>query len=580
MRTELRFVLAIILMIAVLVVTNLLFPPVPPEELAPGAPGDTVGAVTGTGADTVLPGAEPSVPGTLRIPETAGAAGEAAAPTAAPPAPAAAVPAPAVLEEDTVVVEGPLYRFAFSTRGARLLSARLLRFPSFTRPGPVELIQEESGGALGTRLVVGSDTLDLRSLPFEVTPAEGLALDTLSGPQTLRFTYRHPSGTFEFTLDYTFDPRRYVVKVEGRTVGVDRGVLLTELGTGLAFNEVRERDDVRASAYVVDPLREGIRARQLSKVRGVQVEEGPFVWAAFKSKYFVFALIAGADDESETYLGGLVAEEIGVENQARVTVTQAVTQGGRFGFRLFMGPQEYARLTALGIDLEDVNPYGWRFMRPVIRPVVAVIMTILVFLHENLKLGYGWVLILFGVLMRIVLFPLNQKAMRAQLRNMAVQPLLKEIQTKYKDNPEKLQKEMMKLYKEHGVNPLAGCLPMLLPMPILFTLFYVFRGTIELRGVPFLWLPDLSLKDPLYLIPLAMGLSMFVLQWIGQRGMEVNQQMRVMGYAMPVVFTFLFAGLPSGLNLYYTMSNLASLPQQLFLARERKAMRNKSAPPP
>jgi len=186
------------------------------------------------------------------------------------------------------------------------------------------------------------------------------------------------------------------------------------------------------------------------------------------------------------------------------------------------------------------------------------------------------VLILFGVLMRVVLFPLYQKSMRAQMAQMQVQPLMKELQAKYKDEPQKLQSEMMKLYKEHNVNPVAGCLPMLLPMPILFALFFVFQSTIEFRGVPFLWLPDLSLKDPIYIIPLLMGASMFLLSWIGQRGMEPNPQMKMMTYMMPVVFTVMFANFPSGLNLYYATSNLASLPQQLYLSKERRAAKRKA----
>lgn len=117
---------------------------------------------------------------------------------------------------------------------------------------------------------------------------------------------------------------------------------------------------------------------------------------------------------------------------------------------------------------------------------------------------------------------------------------------------------------------------MLLPMPILFALFFVFQSTIEFRGVPFLWLPDLSLKDPLYIIPLIMGGSMFLLSWIGQRGMEANAQMKMMTYMMPIVFTVMFANFPSGLNLYYATSNIASLPQQLFLSKERRAAKRKA----
>jgi YidC/Oxa1 family membrane protein insertase len=152
----------------------------------------------------------------------------------------------------------------------------------------------------------------------------------------------------------------------------------------------------------------------------------------------------------------------------------------------------------------------------------------------------------------------------------AVQPLMKELQEKHKADPQKLQQEMFKLYKEHGVNPLGGCWPMLLPMPVLFALFFVFQNTIELRGASFGWLPDLSRPDPLYIIPVIMGLSMFGLSKVGQIGMEANPQMKMMLYVMPVMMTFLFLNFASGLNLYYAVSNIASIPQQWMLARERQ----------
>jgi len=157
------------------------------------------------------------------------------------------------------------------------------------------------------------------------------------------------------------------------------------------------------------------------------------------------------------------------------------------------------------------------------------------------------------------------------MKNMAVQPLLKEIQVKYKDNPERMQKEMLKLHKEHGFNPLGGCLPMLLPWPILIALFFVFQNTIDFRGVSFLWLPDLSAKDPLYILPVFLAVSMFLLQWITLRSMpESNPQMRIMMWFMPLFLGFLFLQFPSGLNLYYAVMNIATIPQQILIARERK----------
>ena len=249
---------------------------------------------------------------------------------------------------------------------------------------------------------------------------------------------------------------------------------------------------------------------------------------------------------------------------------------GVLDYRVYLGPQEREVLMAFENDLEEANPYGYRWMRPIVRPVVSVALSILNFLHDVLDVGYGWAIIIFGVMMRVLLWPLNQKAMRAQLRNMAVQPLLKEIQTKYKDQPEKLQKEMMKLYKEHGFNPLGGCLPMLLPFPVQITLFFVFRNTIQLRGESFLWLPNLAAADPLYILPVLLGLSMFLLMSISARAMpEPNPQMKMMRWIMPIMMAGIFFRLAAGLCLYYAVSNLATLPQQILIAKERQQVKDK-----
>ena len=137
----------------------------------------------------------------------------------------------------------------------------------------------------------------------------------------------------------------------------------------------------------------------------------------------------------------------------------------------------------------------------------------------------------------------------------------------------------MKVYKDHGMSPLSpvmGCLPMLLPMPILFALYHVFQNTIEFRGVSFLWLPDLSLYDPYFITPLLMGITMLVMSWVGMRGMPPNPQAKMMMYMMPVVMTAVFFKFAAGLNLYYAVQNLAAIPQQWLIARERA----KNPPPP
>ncbi|HSG48110.1 MAG TPA: membrane protein insertase YidC [Longimicrobiales bacterium] len=551
MKTEVRLLLAVGLMILVMVGTNLLFPPLEPE---PGAvPPDSAAAEVTERVPGGVPGLDTVAPGVSQE-------------EVSPPAPAS---------EDAprrqIVVESPIYRFTFENYGAALASAELLEFPSLAQGNGVVQLVPEGTRALENRLVVGRDTVELARLPFTVEPENGFTLQGSDGPRTLTFRFSNGSG-FVVELDYTFHPGSYLVEVQSRIEGVERPILFTNLGDGIAFNEADPRQEAQAMAYVGNHRSEGIAARPLNKVTEARLEEGPFRWVAFKSRYFVSVLLPGTGtEEEEAFLGGVLASPDPAENQASVTVAHPVAVTGVTNYRVFLGPQEYATLQSLASDLEEVNPYGWRFFRPIIRPFVGMILWVLNFLHNTLSIGYGWVLILFGILMRVLLWPLNQKAMRAQMKNMAVQPLVKEIQTKFKDNPERLQKEMMKLYKEHGFNPLGGCLPMLLPWPILIALFFVFQNTIEFRGVAFLWLPDLSAKDPLYILPVFLALSMFLLQWITLRSMpESNPQMRFMMWFMPLFLGFLFLQFPSGLNLYYAVMNIATIPQQILIARERK----------
>jgi YidC/Oxa1 family membrane protein insertase len=244
---------------------------------------------------------------------------------------------------------------------------------------------------------------------------------------------------------------------------------------------------------------------------------------------------------------------------------------GKATFDIYAGPQDFERLQKLGGDLDQVNPYGG-FMHDLVQPFAVIVMRVLLWIKHTTQLNYGWVLVLFGIIIRLALWPLNQSAMRTSLKMQRLQPELQALQKRHSDDPRKQQEAIMKVYKDHGMSPLSplmGCLPMLLPMPILFALYFVFQNTIEFRGVPFLWLPDISLKDPFYITPVLMGLSMFFMSWIGSRNMPPNPQAKMMMYMMPVMLTVFFLNLASGLNLYYAVQNVAAIPQQWLLARER-----------
>ena len=557
MNSQTRFVLAITLMFLVMLTTNVLFPPVIPD--APASP-DSASA-EGADAPADRETSEP-VP---TIPEVA------TSPTAVPER----VEAEALPEERRVVVSSPLYRFEFSSFGARLHAAEMSQFEPLNHDGLLDLIPAGAEGYLGQKLVVGSDTLDLSSVPFTVEPEGGLVLEAGEDAQRLRFTYQHPTSAFRFETEYEFSPDEYTVRVSGTASGLDRPLLLTDLGDGLAFAEADSAMEAREMGYVYNHVQEGIEETITSNTERTIIE-GPLLWGALRNKFFLLAILAGESNETttaENYLGGLLVEEGRLPERFQVTAAQVVGDEGAFAYRLFVGPQDFEMLSALGWDMQNVNPYGWSFFQTILKPFVSLITRILIYVHSTFNLGYGWVLILFGVGMRIVLFPLNQKAMKSQLKNMAVQPLMKEIQDKYKDNPEKLTKEMKKLYTEHGFKPFGGCLPMLLPWPMLIAFFFVFQSTIELGGVPFLWLPDLSTKDPTYVLPLFLGVSMFLMQYVSFKSMDTpNPQMKMMMYIFPPMMIFIFMNLASGLNLYYATANVATIPQQMYIARERKKM--------
>jgi YidC/Oxa1 family membrane protein insertase len=244
---------------------------------------------------------------------------------------------------------------------------------------------------------------------------------------------------------------------------------------------------------------------------------------------------------------------------------------GEFSFEIYAGPQEWRRLRALGRDMEHANPYGG-FMKGVVQPFATIVMRALLWMHDTLRLSYGWVLVIFGIAVRLILWPLNQRAMRSSLKMQVIQPEMAAIQKKYRNNPQKQQEEMVRIYREHGMSPFSmfsGCLPMLIPMPVLFALFFVFQNTIEFRGVSFVWLADISLKDPYYLLPLIMGASMYLLSWIGLRNAPPNPQAKMMSYMFPVIMTVALLNMAAGLNLYYAVQNIAALPQQWLIARER-----------
>lgn len=513
----------------------------------------------------------------------------AAAPATMQAAPVLDSMAPPPVPERVIPVRSGLYRYGISTRGGSFVSLRFQHYRSMY-PGDtladgsrdtLELVRADAPLMRG-KLVLSGDTLHLDRVDFVPSSDSLVAVDA---PATLTMTGQ--AGAHTVTLRYEFAPDDYRVRVTGSVSGLTGtgGTLLLGLGEGFRETEADTVANHRESGVVTKQDKTTLTRFMSMDVGETRVLTGPFEWVAVKSKYFVaglFAYDSSAAAGSRGLIGAVqaTARETKVKNPTRALVTASVVvpPSGQFGWSLFLGPMEYDHLTRVGHDFDDVNPYGWPGFRTIIRPFAVGIRTFFVWLHSSTGLGYGWVIVLFGILVRLLLWPLNQKAMRSMVAMQAIQPQLTAIQARYKEDPQRQQAEMFKLYKEHKVNPLGGCWPMLLPYPLLLAVFFVLANTIELRGVPFLWMTDLSRFDPLYIIPVIMAASMFAVSKIGQIGMPPNPQAKMMMYMMPVMMLLLFSRFAAGLNLYYAVQNIVSLPQQWLIMKERKKLGVKAAP--
>jgi YidC/Oxa1 family membrane protein insertase len=457
--------------------------------------------------------------------------------------------------------------YRFSNIGAIPLTVDIKAYKALDGSKQNVRLASSSGRLLSYRLVLPADTINLRSTPFQLERTQTAGSDLL--------TYRATVNGIDVAIRYAFVPDSYLVRVSGevkQAAGVS-GYVAIDMPNNLRSAEADSLDDQNHLAYAVKPQRESARGIPFNKVDPGErrIHAGPITWVAAKNKYFIVGLLTPDGDApfNEVTITG------GVRTGRRATLAEGVAvdpiRNGTFGFELYTGPQEWRRLLALGRDFENSNPYGG-FMQGVVQPFATIVMRILLWMRATLSLSYGWVLVIFGVVIRLLLWPLNQKAMRTSMKMSRLQPELTEIQKRYKSDPQRMQSEMMRIYREHGMSPfssLSGCLPMLLPMPILFALFFVFQNTIEFRGVPFLWLADISLKDPLYIVPVLMGLSMFALSIIGMRNSPPNPQAKMMAYVLPVMMTMFFLNLASGLNLYYAIQNITAIPQQWLIANER-----------
>jgi YidC/Oxa1 family membrane protein insertase len=560
-----RIALAVILMAIVLIVVPILFPTTPPGTAPLGA--DSV-AVTPTEAAGAMSGAE----GVVQTPTPGGAERQATAITGVlEDATVTAAPEPAPVVVDTAAVETPLATYRFSSLGAAMIGAEMRRYDVLDDDGKSVETQVEFAEP-GDRLLAwrmlfpGGDTLELSRVPFTLARRDGAA------GTDLEYTAQVRERLVRVT--YRVLPDSYRVNVGIAVTGPNSdGYLVAQLPPRFRQAEASGDEGLRHLAYAFKPEKKSADAIAFGSLDPGEreVSQGPFEWVVAKNKYFLFGLLAVDGDPGFVELdvtGGARVEKAATQARGHVVLN---LRNGAAGFELYAGPQEFRRMVAMGREFESANPYGG-WLQGMIQPFATLVIKLLLWMKEQSALSYGWILVIFGVGVRVLLWPLNQRAMKNSLVMQQLQPELQAVQQRYKSDPQKMQQEVMKVYSANGVSPLTpllGCLPMLLPMPILFALFFVFQNTIEFRGVPFLWIPDISLKDPFYIVPVVAAATAFIGSWINLKSTPDNQQAKIMAYAIPVIMLVFFANFAAGLNLYYAVQNVASLPQTWLIARER-----------
>ncbi len=470
-----------------------------------------------------------------------------------------AVTAEIPVEGKEIHIETDLYSAVLATRGAIITKWDLKEY-SDKKGNPVSLVPPDMTIPAVSILFEGK----LKDLPAKAIYSvnkDSIIFNRNKKSDSLTFFYSDPSG-FTIKKTFIFYKDNYKVDLITEVEGVQSYKVVLGSGFGI-FKEqeswvhigpllLKENSKIDIDRNNIDGAG-FIKRRILGEKSKSEVEyKGDILWIAQEDKYFTSALVSvNRDNDAVIWTGGKDSGNITRGAEIAYTVT-----GKKGEFLLYAGPKKYDLLKTLGVGLEHIVDFG--FFSIISKPLFWVLM-----LFYNILGNYGWAIILLTIVVRIPFIPLVHKGHKSMKKLQSVQPHMAAIKEKYKKDPQKLQKETMALYKKHKVNPMGGCLPMLIQLPVFFALYKILLIAIELRGAPFiLWITDLSEKDPYYIFPIVMGLTMVIQQKMTPSGMDPRQAKIMM--LMPIFFTFLFLSFPSGLVIYWLTSNLLGIAQQYF----------------
>ena len=466
---------------------------------------------------------------------------------------------------EEIVVQTPLQSFVISTKGGTIISCKLLKYRDMD--GSVIELLPPTGSGLSVHLQRANYREDISSAEFvanqstlQVGPGEERSLSMVAQLGDGR--------RLEKVL--TFNGDRYGFHLQVRYEGFDddtEAILTWE--NGIAFTEREPEIDLpemRAFAYINE---ERVELKVDDGESDELEDKGLLKWAGIRNKYFLISYIP-VDREQRSrvvlqgdYQGSQLLPDYSFQLGRRLE------RSGSWHNIIYLGPLNYDELIGYEAELEQAIDFGW----PIVSQISRFLLILFIATYQYVP-NYGWIIVLFAVAIKILVYPLTHKTYESAAKMQEIQPKIAALREKYKNDNQRLSRETMKLYKEEGVNPLSGCLPLLLQMPIFIALYNLFGKTIELRQAPFvLWIQDLSLPDELliggfglHILPLLMAVSMLIQQKMTMK----DPKQAVLVYMMPVLMIFIFWSMSSGLVLYWTIFNVLTIGQQLLVNHFKK----------
>jgi len=548
--TNKRVLIAFALSFVILVGWKYAFPP-PPEPVPP---------------KTVAPAAhtQPSTP--AQAPGATQAARKGAPAKSAAPTPAVALPLQQGSKAEEIVVESDLYRVTFSTEGGVIKSWVLKKFVD-EQGKPLDVVNgpacEKLGFPMSLSLADPELSKKLNAALFVATPSGS----SLTAPAKLELVFS--DGKIQVKKQFAFGPG-YEVRAEVSAFDGQQNLPIEVTWAG-GFGDPSLLPAVKESLdHVLYGMSEKVERVPQRKVEADQILPGPHQLAGLDDRYFLAVFIPDAPDQIFVRFGRRTWNPPDWKEKSPPKETFVSLSGQApkpLAFRLFVGPKDLDVLRAVNPPLDHVVDFGWFSF--VAKPLFLAMR----YIHDRWTHNYGWAIIVLTIVITLAMFPLKLKSIRSAQEMQKISPIVKGIQDKYKDykfndpRKQKMNQEIMKLYSDHGINPLGGCLPMVLQLPFLYGFYKVLDLSIELRHAPwFLWVKDLSAPDHMYILPSLMIVTMFILQKMTPVATADPAQQRMM-MIMPIVFGIMFFRFASGLVLYWLTSNVVGIGQQVFINR-------------